>query len=422
MAEEMETDESEAIEAEQTGQALERAAERSGVDFGAEPEPAPERPARGVQTRTGETSEPAGEPDYGRAGTEFNKRMEGRRYQRYLSTLERVAERAIREMPAEPGPAAQPAQAGSAENPHDRDEDYWNWYQWEQSALREGIVGSIDEKLRPVLDFFARQQQDEQLRAEEHQQAEARRRHFEEQSGYAREAHETYVATEEGKGYMDRVLWLVGDPGSPGDPARGVPAREPLDGALVIAWENALSGDGRVTPALTNIARQLARAHVHGMQEIVQRHNKRIEQGELPGPYLNPAASIDRFTRAQLAAAADYFGLTGTGARPSGNGSGSGSVPPRPSGPTPTQRRVAGHKTAAGSAVAGSVAEGGGEGGQDLRSMLQNLAAQGRLGTQEMAQLASRFFPNVKGPKERMGKLLRVLRELEHEAGAGMTE
>jgi hypothetical protein len=398
-------------EAARAGQALERVAERSGVDFGAEPEPTPERPGRGVQTRTGEPPEPTAEPDYGQAGTEFRQRIESRRQQRYYSSLERLAERALRETPPDPGPAA-PAQAGSAENPYDRDEDYWNWYQWEQTALRDGIVSSLDQKLQPILSFFERQQQEYARQAEERQQLEARRRHFEEQSGYAREAHETYSATPEGAQYMDRVLWLVGDPGSPGDPARGIPAREPLDGSLVIAWEAA--------GFPTETARRLSQAHVHGMQEIVMQHNARVERGEIPGPYINPAAAIDRFTRAQLAAAADYFGLTSPGARPNGNGGGGGTA--RPTGPTPTQRRVAGHKAAAGSAVAGSVAEGGGEGGQDLRGLLQSLASQGRLGVQEMNQLAGRFFPNVKGPKERMNRLLKVLRELEHEAGAGMTE
>lgn len=397
-----------AAEAEQAGQALERAAERSGVDFGAEPEPVPERPARSVQTRAGEPAEPAAEPDYRLAGTEFRRRMEAQRQENYRAVLERLAEKALRETPAESAPA--PGRPGRAENPFDRDEDYWNYERHEREQDRLELLAEIDERNRPIREFFERQQQQEAASVQERQEHDARRRHFEEQSGYAREAHETYAATPEGANYMDRVLWLVGDPGSPGDPTRGVPAREPLDGSLVIAWEAA----GFPTPA----ARRLAQAHVHGMQQIVMQHNQRVERGEVPGPYINPAAAIDRFTRAQLAAAADYFGLTGTGARPAGNGNGNG----RPSGPTPTQRRVAGHKAAAGSAVAGSVAEGGGEGGQDLRSMIQGLVSQGRLGTQEMAQLATRFFPNVKGPKERMGKLLKVIRELEHEAGAGAME
>ncbi len=396
-----------AVEAEQAGQALERAAERSGVDFGAEPEPAPDRPGRSVQTRTGEPSEPAAEPDYGQAGTEFRQRMESRRRQRYYESLEKVAERALREAPPDPAPAS-PGRPGRAENPYDRDEDYWNYERHEREQDRLELLAEIDERNRPIREYFERQQQEQQQLAHQQQQYETRRRHFEEQSGYAREAHETYVATPEGAQYMDRVFWMVGDPGSPGDPARGVPAREPLDGALVIAWEAA--------GFPTETARRLSQAHVHGMQEVVMQHNGRVERGEIPGPYINPAAAIDRFTRAQLAAAADYFGLTGTGARPNGNGNA------RPSGPTPTQRRVAGHKAAAGSAVAGSVAEGGGEGGQDLRSMLQGLAAQGRLGVKEMNQLAGRFFSNVKGPKERMSRLLKVLRELEHEAGAEMTE
>lgn len=399
-----------APEAEQAGQALERVAERSGVDFGAEPEPTPDRPSRGVQTRAGEPAEPPAEPDYKLAGTEFRSRLESRRSQLLHEKLIRVAEHALRETPPDPSPSGT-GRFERAVNPYEFDDDYKNWDAFEKQQDRLELLAEIDERNRPIREFFERQQQQEAAAAQEYQQAEARRRHFEEQAGYAREAHETYAATPEGAQYMDRVLWMVGDPGSPGDPARGIPAREPLDGALVIAWEAA------GFPTAT--ARSLAQAHVHGMQDIVMRHNQRVERGEVPGPYINPAAAIDRFTRAQLAAAADYFGLTGAAARPAGNGNGNGNGRSAAPGPTPAQKRVAGHRAAASSAVAGSVAEGGGEGGTDLKSLMQSMAAQGRLGTQEMAQLASRFFPNVKGPKERMSRLLKVLRELEYEAGVG---
>lgn len=402
--EEISAVEPEAIEAERAGQALERAAERSGVDFGAEPTPAPDRPARSVQTRTEGTPEPPAAPDYRRAGTAFRERMEAQRQENYRAVLERLAEKALREMPAEPAPA--PGRPGRAENPFDRDEDYWNYERFEREQDRLELLAEIDERNRPIREFFERQQQQEAASAQEYQQQEARRRYLEEQSAYAREAHETYAATPEGTNYMDRVLWLVGDPGSAGDPARGVPAREPLDGALVIAWEAA--------GFPTDTARRLAQAHVHGMQDLVMQHNQRN-----PHQYINPAAAIDRFTRAQLAAAADYFGLTG--AAPAGGGNGNGRPAAAP-GPTPAQRRVAGHKAAASSAVAGSVGEGGGEGGQDLRGLLQTLSAQGRLGTQEMRQLSDRFFPNIKGPKDRMQRLIKVLRELEHEAGAAAME
>lgn len=361
---------------EQARESFERAAEKAGVPIGEGGEGGRET----VRTRK-EPAAPAAEPvlDGDKASTAFRERLDRRRQERYLSALEKVAERALRETPE---PAAAPAVAAApATNPHDRETDYWSWLEWENKAMREGIVSSLDEKLKPVLSFFEEQQAERQREAEWRQQQGQRSAWFEQHAGVAKEAHEAYVATTEGSGYMDRVLWHVGDPGHPGDPARGIPARQPVDGALTLGWLAA--GFPEET------ARQLAIAHVHGMQQLALNHG------------LNPAVALDRFTRAQIAAAAPFY--LGQG---NGNGNGAAAAAPPASA---ARRRVAGMKQTAGSAVAGAVTESGPKAGGDLNSHLRNLASTGNLGTEELRDLARRFYGSDN--RQALQKLAKALRE-----------
>lgn len=375
---------------ERVGAALERAAERSGVDLGAEPAPQPDRPATGVQTPEGATAAAPGTGlDGDRATTALREKLDAKRQARYLRVLEQVAERAVQESERAGAPATETPPAAPATNPYDFETDYRNWYEWEQKAFRDGISSSFDEKLKPVLAFFDRQQQAEAAQAEAQRRAQTDRSWWEERRSFAEEAHETYAATEEGKGYMDRMVFMVGAPGDPGDPARGIPPREPVDGALTIAWLHA----GRSLES----ARRLAIGHVHGVTEIA------LREGE------NPAVLLDRFNKGLIAAVLEGYG--------GGRGSTVSAVTAAVAPPSAAKRRAQANRQVASSAVTGSVAEAGAGGGGDLKTSLAQLATEGRLGTTEMRELAGRFFPK-RGPVEAMKSLRKVLAEMGAESAA----
>lgn len=339
-----------------------RAAEKAGL---ATPEGEADRGSAGVATgETGDSGAPAepaaGQPDFQIAHNQFNERLrtrrEANRQERLYQALAKVAERAA----AEPQAAAAPA--GPDTNPFDRETEYWDWLGWEQNALKTGIVSELDARLKPILSFAQSWEQQQQRQTEEARVAEERQAWLREQGDLARQAHDVYVATEEGQGYLDRVNWHIG---TPGDPARGIPAQ---DGALTIGFLAAGFPE--------HVAQQLSLAHKHAMHDLAIRHG------------LNPAAALDRFTRAQIAAAADYLGITG------GNGHGQAQrtvEAPAPPPNVPARARVAAAKQTAQAAVAGSVSEAGPEGGKDLKAFLRTMASQERLGVNEMKQLAKRF-------------------------------
>lgn len=335
-----------------------RAAEKSGLSEAA---PEGDRGSEGVATREegdrSGTQTPAREPDWNKANNEWRERREKVRQQRLMEALAKVADR----IPAEPQQAAPPPQApaGPETNPYDRETDYWEWYGWEQENLKKGIVSTLEEKWTPALEFLNALRTQQEQRAQQEQQSYERQEWLREQASIAREAHEVYVGTDEGQGYMDRVAWHVG---TPGDPQRGIP---PQDGALTIGFIAAGFPE--------QVAREMAMAHLHGMQMMAMRHG------------VNPAVAMDRFVRAQIAAAADW--LNGMG----GNGHGAPVVEPSPPPATATRRRVAGMRQTADAAVAGSVAESGPETGKDLKAYLKAMASRDRLGVSEMKDMARRF-------------------------------
>lgn len=382
-------------EVEQARHGLERSAERSGVDLGAEEGGTPERPASGVRTPI--EGAPVPSLDGEKVNVTLRQSLEARQRARYLSMLEKVAERAIQEGAATP-PAAAPASVAvePATNPYDRETDYWNWESWERQSLKDGILSSFDERLKPVLSFFEQQQEQSRIQAEEARRRSDEEAYYGEREAANRAAHDAYVATEEGRNYIERVSYLCGTPPDPGDPARGIPPRPAGDGVLTLAWEAAgFSPD---------FARHAATGHVRGIIELCERHNQRNPQSPI-----NPAFALDRWTRTLIAGAASYLGMEPQYA--TGNAVAGYSAAPAE---TPAQRRAAAHRQVASSAVAGSVAQAGAEGGKDLKALLADMVTKDKLGVTEMRLLADRFFRH-KTPMARMEALKSVLSDLGRE-------
>jgi hypothetical protein len=154
-------------------------------------------------------------------------------------------------------------------------------------------------------------------------------------------------------------------------------------------------------------ARMMARRHVDGMMAVAQQYN-----AAFPHAPVNPARALDMFTRVQLAAALQFTG----GGMPSGNGNGGQSPSPPPS--SAAQGRVAAAKAAASSGVAGSGADGGVKGGDDLAGFLKNSLSSGkRLGVQDMRRLAIRFYG--KANAQALGRLARDIAKAEGELRGG---
>ena len=390
---------------------FEKAAEKAGIR---EPAPAPDRPAEGV--RTGEEGQPARDfadarpaADPGKADRDFHERQQRRadevRQARYLSALEQVALRALREEQEREGGA--PEAPPELVNEFDQDADYWNWYKRDQEIQRELILRAMDERLRPVTDLFEQRRQRDQAEMQQRQAQAQREAWRSEMYGIARDAHETYSADPDSAGYMDRVTWMVGHDGHPGDAARGIPAVPPQDGALTLGFLAAF-------PNLPEEeARAMARRHVDGMMMVAREYNRHN-----PHAPVNPARALDLFTRVQLAAAVQFFqGGGGAAASAGGNGNGAGHAPPPPA-PSAAQQRVAAAKEAASSGLAGSGAEGGARGGSDVATYLKSELASGkRLGVDAMRRIALKFYGKTNA--QALGKLARDIAAVERELRGG---
>lgn len=386
---------------------FERAAEKAGIR---EPVPAPDRPAEGV--RTGEEGQPGRDlsdarpaADPGKADRDFHERQQRRadevRQARYLSALEKVAQQALREEQEREAPES-PAPEDEL-NPYDRETQWFEWDEWNEQAREKRILAAMDQRLKPFADLFeTRRRQDEA--AAQQRQAQAQREAWRsEMYGIARDAHETYSADPDSAGYMDRVTWMVGHDGHPGDAARGIPAVPPQDGALTLGFLAAF-------PNLPEEeARAMARRHVDGMMMVAREYNRHN-----PHAPVNPARALDLFTRVQLAAAIQFLqGGGGATASAGGNGNGAGhaALPPAPSA---AQQRVAAAKEAASSGLAGSGAEGGARGGSDVATYLKSELASGkRLGVDAMRRIALKFYGKTNA--QALGKLARDIAAVERE-------
>lgn len=379
---------------------FEKAAEKAGIPAA----PAPERSAGGVQTRAEGQRDPKdatpSAPDENRAHAEFARRRAEQHQQRREEASARVLERLAQKLEAEaqrtPASEVSEGDAADAGNPFDKETQYWEWEEWNRKALETGILSRVEEMLKPVTTFFEQQQQRNLQVAEQQRRDAARQEWLAEMRGIARDAHETYAATPQGEGYMDRITWHVGHDG---DPERGIP---PADGALALGFMAAF-------PKMPEAeARSMARRHVDGIMMVAQRYNQLN-----PDAPVNPAAALDMFTRVQIAAALDRFG---GGGQVGGNGN--GHLPAPQAGPSPAQARAASLKASASSAVAGSVAEGGTKGGGDLVGALRVGLASGTLGVEEMRELAVRYLGSANRQNQiKMAKLAaQVAQELRQSA------
>lgn len=361
----------------------------AGVLTGEEPKPRRTRPAAELPA--------APDPrlatdDYLRRRTEKRAARERQRQDRIMEVLAREADRLSQQTPEEKAPPA----AGDEANPFDRDTQYWEWAQWEGDARDKKLLAAWEEKLNarlgPVQQFFETQaQQHERLRVEAQQRAqqEGWRNQMRELAG---DAHEAYSATPEGKDYLDRVAWAIGDPGDPGDPRLGIPPRPARDGAVKIAWLAA----GFPEP----LADELTRRHLDGMIQLVERLN---QEGVVQ---INPARALDMFSRGLIAAAAPYY--TGNG------GNGNGHPRPAPAAPSPAQSRVRELKVAAESGVAGTSADTSRSGGDMDQDIKQALSA-GRLTPDALRTICKRFV----GPATRhnLATLAKRARRIQFEMG-----
>lgn len=387
-------------EVERARTSFERVAERAGLQ---EPSPATDRPAEGVQTLEGRDPRDVRAPEPGKADSEFHARQQRRheenREARLLAAMERVAQQATREAEVEEGAGAAPV---AEDNPYDPNTDYFEWEKWNRQAQKDELLSALDERLKPLNELLS---EGNRRRQAETERSQALARQEEQRSfmrGIARDAHETYLLDPESNGYMDRVTWMVGHDGHPGDPGRGIPAVPPQDGALTLGFLAAF-------PNLSeHEARGMARRHVDGMMQVAQAYNRAN-----PHAPVNPARALDMFTRVQLAAAMQF-----TGGGSFSGGGGGGAAPAAAPAPSPAQNRVTASKAAASSGVAGSGADGGVKGGDDLAGFLKNSLSSGkRLGVQDMRRLAIRFYG--KANASALGRLARDIAKAEGELRGG---
>lgn len=386
---------------------FDRAADKAKLP---EPDGSTDRPSAGVLTgeeprpkRTRPVAESPAAPDprvatddYLRRRTEKQAARERQRQDRIMEVLAREADRLSQQTPEET--AVAPA-AGDEQNPYDRDTQYWEWAQWEGDARDKKLLAAwqsqLDERLRPVQQFFeTQQQQHERLRAEAQQRAqqEGWRNQMRELAG---DAHEAYAATPEGKDYLERVAWAIGDPGDPGDPRLGIPPRPARDGAVKIAWLAA----GFPEP----LADELTRRHLDGMIQLVERLN---QEGVVQ---INPARALDMFSRGLIASAAPYY--MGNG----GNGNGGGNGQPRPAlAPSPAQTRVRELKASADSGVAGTSGESTRSGG-DMDQDIKHALSQGRLNPDALRAICSRYVG--KPTRANLAQLAKRARRIQFELG-----
>lgn len=363
-------------------EAFSRAAEAQGVgeaepeaDRGTEAVPTRETPAPAV---TSQPAQAAAQEARNRewAEEQFRERrvraMEAHR-QREERRRAEEQQRLLREVLEARGQQGAP-QAPVDDDPEpDRETEYWAWHEWDKRQLQKQLLSAFDERLQPLI------QRDQQLAAWEAEQAEIRQRReaesawFQEQATVAREAHQLYAQTEEGRDYMERVSWLAG---VPGDDQRA-------DGAFSLAFQAA-----GFPP---NKSREMGIGFVRGMQDWAVRSG------------LNPAAALDYFTRALVAAAGGFY-------QP-GQPQGQQQAPPPPK-LKGAQERVSQMKRAAGSAVNGSAASTGAA-PQDLQGSIKALADAGELDDMAaLRQLAARF-------KLQLPAVLKEVRKVGAQAGVG---
>jgi hypothetical protein len=308
--------------------------------------PTPQTPAQ-ENRRNREWAEQQFREQRQQAADAHRQRLERRRIEEQERLLREVAE-AQRQQGAPQAPA-------DADPEPDRETDYWAWHEWDKRQLQKQLLEAFDERLQPLV------QRDQQLAAWEAEQAEIRQRReaergwFEEQATVAREAHQLYAQTEEGRDYMERVSWLAGVPGD----------EQRADGAFSLAFQAA--------GFPTEKSREMGIGFVRGMQDWA------VRQG------LNPAAALDYFTRALVAAAGGFYAQ--------GQAQGQQQAPAAPAPPKlrGSQNSVREMKRAAGSALNGSAASTGGA-PQDLQGSIKALADAGELDNMAaLRQLAARF-------------------------------
>lgn len=397
-------------EVDRARESFDRVAEKAGLR---EPEPATERPSGSVQTTPGAQpardpadARPAGEADPRRADEAFRERRQKQaeelRMARYLSALEKVAQQAARA----PGAEGEGGDEDELVNEFDQDTDYWNWYKRDQEIQRELMLRAMDQRLAPLKEIAAERDRRAAYEAEQRRASEQQEGWRREMAGIARDAHETYLLDPESQGYMDRVTWLVGAPGHPGDPARGIPPSPGQMGALSLGFLAAFPGIPEEE------AHAMSRRHVDGMMAIAQRYNELN-----PHAPVNPARALDMFSRVQLAAALQFLGQGGAAPAPAAGQNGNGSALPAPP-PSAGARRVAAAKEAASSGVAGSGSEGGAKGGDDITSFLKSELHSGKkLGIESMKRMARRFYGASNA--QAMARLSRDMAKVERELRGG---
>jgi hypothetical protein len=322
------------LELEAARASFERVAEEVGLP---DAEPAEEAPVRPVWTPRSAPAEggdaPPAAPDLRRAHTRFMERIESDRRVESQRALDAALSRFERESEAPAAPVAAPSPPEDPEP--DREEDFWGWHAWDQRRLQRELLSAFDERLQPLVQRDAQLREREQAEAEWRERQEREDQWRGEMANLARVGHEIYV--EEEPAYMERVVWLAGDPRDP----QG-------DSALGLAFESA--GWPRAE------ARQAAVRFVHAIQD------RAIRAGQ------NPAAALDGFVKA-LAHSASYFY----------RGASSAAAPSPEPRPAPAARgRIRDMNASARSGVAGSASVAG-EGPKDLNSALRAAAASGEL-------------------------------------------
>lgn len=331
---------------------LERAASRAGLDLDPEPQEATEAvrtPETGIQQAT-PFEAPQHRPDPDRANREFRERVDRRRAEAEQAArdqlLRTLAER-LDQLPAG-SPAAQGAAADDDPEP-DMVTQTEEWYAWDRRQRRKEYEALLDERLKPVTGFFEEQQRREQAYLQRQQQEQQRRQWMGEMAGIGREATEIYAATPEGEGFGHRLALWFGHGELPPDPARGFAGAPAYDGAVA---------RGMISQGIDpELARGMARANVHALQDFAVRHNK------------NPAVFIDAIMRAEMAAALQYAGVFD---QPQ---SGQQEAQPQPAAPqTPAQRSIANLQQTAGAArgLAGAAVQGGNQtAGDDIGAIVR---------------------------------------------------
>lgn len=305
----------------------ERAADRAGLA----PDPEPDRGSTGVATAENEPSGPGPQqfnlPDPDAAHRSWQDRRRQERERREAQAAQEEVQRLIAALESEGRSGAAATAPATEEDPEpDPEVDFRAWSAWRDRQLQNQILQAMDQRFSPFLSAFEQEQQLRQQRAEEAREVEIRRQGLARRAQLAGEASREYMATEEGRGFPERLAFRFGDPG---DREHGL---EPIDGVEALG----LMAAG--LPA--DLARQIALGNARALAEIFAGHG------------LNPAVAMDRFNRALIVGSLQFAGAyQQQGAQPA----------PRPA-PTPAAREVAQLRQTAQAAgsVAGTGADGGG--------------------------------------------------------------